>query len=439
MSGLGLKQLGKNTSLTLGRQLLTALLGLITVILLARLLGPGGNGIYQMVFLLPTMIVTLSNLGIGPATVYYVARKDYPLKTIISANLILGLIISAIACIIAVILVLFFGDKIFPAIPIRLLLIVILIIPISLLQSYLLTIFQGLQDFKVFNLISIVPQGVILLLVVLGVWILDGGVKAAIAANMLGSIVALSITLYYLKPYLDFRVIADRGYIFNALNYGIKAHLSNIMAFLNERLDMFLVNGFLNPAAVGIYSIAVQIVEKLWMLSQSVSTVILPRISELKDEEEIRKQLTPLISRWVLMTTLVLSVLLAFIAPYLIPLLFGKGFVNSGTALQIMLPGIVLGSASRVLSNDFAARGRPEINTYLAIITLSINVAGNLIMIPKMGINGAALATTISYVVNAFLKITIYSYLVKVKWYKTLLPEKRDFIMILAIIPKRRG
>ena len=60
-------------------------------------------------------------------------------------------------------------------------------------------------------------------------------------------------------------------------------------------------------------------------------------------------------------------------------------------------------------------------------------------MIPKMGINGAALATTISYVVNAFLKITIYSYLVKVKWYKTLLPEKRDFIMILAIIPKRRG
>ena len=77
MSGLGLKQLGKNTSLTLGRQLLTALLGLITVILLARLLGPGGNGIYQMVFLLPTMIVTLSNLGIGPATVYYVARKDY--------------------------------------------------------------------------------------------------------------------------------------------------------------------------------------------------------------------------------------------------------------------------------------------------------------------------------------------------------------------------
>jgi len=436
VSGLGLKQLGKNTSLTLGRQLLTALLGLITVILLARLLGPGGNGIYQMVFLLPTMMVTLSNLGIGPATVYYVARKDYPLETVVSANIILGLIISGFTCIIAVILVLFFGDKLFPAIPTRLLLIIILIIPISILQSYLLTIFQGLQDFKVFNLISVIPQGVILILVLLGVWILDGGVKAAIAANMLGSIVALSITLYYLKPYFDFRLIVDRGYMFNALGYGIKAHLSNIMAFLNARLDMFLVNGFLNPAAVGIYSIAVQIVEKLWMLSQSVSTVILPRISELKDEEEIRKQLTPLISRWVLMVTLVLSVLLAAIAPYLIPLLFGKGFANSSIALQIMLPGIVLGSASRVLANDFAARGRPEINTYLAVVTLSINIAGNLVMIPKMGINGAALATTISYAVNTFLKVIIYSHLVKVKWYKTLLPEKKDFIMILTVISK---
>lgn len=433
MSNLGLKQLGKNISFTLNRQLLTALLSFLTVILIARSFGPEGNGIYQMVILLPTMIITLINLGIGPATVFYVARKDYHIKTIIKGNLILGLVISAIACLIALFAVLVLGEKIFPDIPRMLLLIIITVIPVLLIQSYMLTIFQGLQDFKVFNMISIIPQAVTLLTVVIALWILGGGVEFVVVAYIVGNIVALIMSLYYLRNYISLKTIFDKSYVKNVLNYGWKAHLGNILAFLNYRVDMFLINGFLNPGAVGLYSIAVHIAERLWMLSQAVSTVLLPRISELKDDEESRRQITPLISRWVLIITALGSLVLVIIVPYLIPLLFGEEFVGAIVAFQIMLPGIVLGSASRVLSNDIAARGRPEINMYLGFVVITVNVIGNLILIPIMGIKGAALATTISYGLNACLKVVVYSKLSRVKWYKSFMPEKRDFYLIMAV------
>lgn len=438
MSGLGLKELGKNTSLTLGRQLLTALLGLLTVILVARLLGPEGNGIYQMVILLPTMIVTFSNLGIGPATVFYVARKDYSIETVIKGNLILGLIISTLACLIALIVVLVLGDNIFPDIPRILLLIIIIVIPVSLIQSYMITIFQGLQDFKVFNIVSIIPQVVILIIVVISLWVLGCGVELAILAYMVGNFVALLMCIYYLSKYISFKSNFNISYIKDIINYGWRAHLSNILAFLNYRIDVFLVNGYLNPVAVGLYSIAVQIAERLWILSQAVSTVLLPRISELKDEEETRKQITPLFCRWVLITTSVCSVFLAIIAPYFIPLLFGKSFVSATVTFQIMLPGIILLSHARIIANDIAARGRPEINMYLSFIAIIVNITGNIILIPIMRINGAALSTTISYFLNAYLTVIFYSRLSKVKWYKTIIPERRDFEILLAVLRLRK-
>jgi O-antigen/teichoic acid export membrane protein len=200
-----------------------------------------------------------------------------------------------------------------------------------------------------------------------------------------------------------------------------------------------LVNGLLNPFAVGLYSLAVQIVERLWILSQAVSTVLLPRISELKDDETKRGLITPFISRWVLMITASGSLLLALAAPFLIPLIFGMEFAGSVVALQVILVGITLGSASRILANDIAARGRPELNLYCSVIAILINLVGNLLFIPLMGITGAALATTISYGLNTLMKIYLYARISKIKWYKTIIPEKKDFILLISLIFIRKS
>ena len=437
ITGLGLHKLGKNTTMTLVRQLMAAVLGLGTSVLLARMLGPDGKGIFSMVILFPTLIVTFSNLGISPASVYYLARKDFSLAHVVRGNIFLGLGISGAVIIVSIIFVSFWSSIIFPGIPQGLLFFGIILIPLSIFESYLISIFQGLQNFRVYNILNISPRGVTLVIAAIGLLVFKAEVWVAILANILGVATGLIISLIYLKPYLFSKVRGTALYVKKSIGYGWKANLSNILAFLNYRVDMFLVNAFLNPTSVGLYSISVSIAEKLWMLSQSVSVVLLPRLSELKDDEDIRRKITPLISRWVLLVTILISVVLAVISPWIIKIFFGEEFNESAVALQIILPGIVVGSMSRVIANDIAARGKPEINMYVSLFTVAVNIVCNIILIPVMGINGAALTTTISYSLGGIVKLIIYSRITGILWHKTIIPTKTDFNLIISLARSR--
>ena len=219
-------------------------------------------------------------------------------------------------------------------------------------------------------------------------------------------------------------------YIKAGLNYGWKAHLSNILSFLNYRVDMFLLNWFINPVAVGIYSIAVGIAERLWIFSGSAATVMFPRIAELKHDESSRKELTPLVSRSMLWIPLILSIPIFITAPFIIEFLLGINFIKSSLLLRILLPGIVLGSLGRILANDISARGFPQINMYIDSVIAVSNIILNIILIPRIGIAGAAVATTICYGTNTVVKIKAYSVIAKVKWYKTFIPEKEDLRLL---------
>ena len=71
LRGLGLASLFKNSSTTLGRQLAAGLLQLGTVIVIARVYGAKANGAYAVALLLPTMLSTFLNFGVGPANVFF--------------------------------------------------------------------------------------------------------------------------------------------------------------------------------------------------------------------------------------------------------------------------------------------------------------------------------------------------------------------------------
>ncbi len=81
MKGLGLKALGGNVAATLARQLGAGLLMLVTLALIARVYGTEGNGAYTVALLLPTMLASLLNLGIGPANVYYLGSSQVAPRT----------------------------------------------------------------------------------------------------------------------------------------------------------------------------------------------------------------------------------------------------------------------------------------------------------------------------------------------------------------------
>ncbi|MGP8329820.1 MAG: flippase [Methanosarcinaceae archaeon] len=430
-TNLNLKEFFGNALYTLIRRVWAIGLGLIISALLARGLGVEGRGIYALALLLPTLIIVFTNLGVPTATAYYIANQEYDLKTALQQNISLSLWISFFTISVGVGLSLWANDLLFPGVSIQLLFLALSLVPFILLNANLTAILHGLQDFKTYNFVGIFPQSFTIFFLILLVWHFELGVMGALIAYGSSQIVTVLILLVILNRkathFLMPKVFPNWRYTKKILTFGSKAYLSNAIAFLNYRVDMFLLNFLVGTGPVGIYAITVGVGENLWILSGAVSTVLFPKIASMKDEDQQRNQLTTLVARHIFWFNMLVGLVLFFTADFFITLLYGYEYRESAIALRFLIPGITFTGMSRVLANDIAGRGRPDINTIHSVIALIINIISNFLLIPKMGASGAALASTISYTSLALLKVLAFSHLFSAKWHQVFFFTKDDF------------
>ena len=420
----------RNSLLNFNRNILTMVLGFASTIIIARVLGPEKQGIYTLVVLLPNMLVTFLNVGIGPSSVYYVGKQKYSIETIVSTNIFLALIISAISIVIGILSIVLFRDTFFKGVPIIYLFIILSVLPLLFANSFLQAVFQGLQDFKVFNLVAIFGSIMNLVFLIIVVLLLRLNVIGAIISFFASVIAPTLILIIYLKKrniIVRFKYIS-KEFIKDSLIYGYKAHLSNILAFVNYRADILMISYFLSPAAVGIYNVAVSIAEKLWVVSQPVSAVLFPRISSAKTDEE-RNNLTAKVARNVLLLSIIIGFIIFLISDLFIEIMFGEKYKAASNIIKILLVGITLFSAERILSNDLAGRGKPELNLYMSLFTVIVNIILNLIFIPKWGFYGAAVATSVAYSLTFILKILVFCYVTKSNIYSLLFINQLDIAL----------
>jgi len=418
----------KNSTITFLSQILIFALGFVVSIILARVLGPGGKGIYTLIVIIPAIMLKLGSLGIEAANVYFTGSKQYGIKDIVSNSLLSGILLSSI------LISLFFGvfhldifqnfldsNQINPFY----LWLVVLTVPFSLLFGFLISIFLGAEKITVYNKINIFKSTFQLILLTVFLVILKKGVFGAVISYALGSIGLALVVILLITKFTKISFSFNRRLLKDSTKYGLKAYFGNLTQFLNYRLDMLLVAAFLTPASVGFYSVAVGIAERLWMLPGAIATVLFPRISSLKDKEA--NNLTPRIARHTFLIIFVLSLILALIARPLIKILFGSVFLPSVMPLMILLPGIIALGGCKILTADLAGRGKPQFGTYAAFVSLAVNIPLNLWLIPKWGISGAAFASSVAYITGTLVVMTAFVRISNTSWVTILLFKKHDF------------
>ena len=423
-----MNSISKNSAITFSSQILTFILGFVTSIILARTLGPKGKGIYALTILIPTVMFRLGSLGIEEANVYFMGSKKYKIEDIVSNSLLSSIVLGSI------LLLLFFSiyhlsifqnflksnqlNNIY-------LWIVVLAIPFVLFSGFLEKILVGKEEIIIFNKINILRTISELMLIIILLLIFKQGILGAIIAYLLTSIFVTLLVISFIKKYTKISFSYNRKLLKDTINYGIKAYFSNLFTFLNYRLDMFLVAIFLGPIEVGYYSMAVGIVEKIWMLPGAIATVLLPRISSIENTEA--DKLTPRVARHTSFIVLIVSLILAVLAKPLIGILFGDVFLPSVNPLLILLPGIIALSYPKILCADLAGRGKPIYSLYAAVISFGVNIPLNLWLIPRWGISGAAFASSVAYILGALIVITAFIKISGKSWGDILIIKKIDF------------
>jgi len=400
------RKLTRIIGITFGVQIAVFSFGLVNNILLSRWLGPEPLGKVAILFLIAELIYKVTNMGLETSTSYYISNRKIPFQVIIGNISVLIIGVIALSVLFSKLVFqsgfvqLFINHQVTaPALPGYGWTVLLILGYLS--YDYGTKILLGRQEFIQYNKMQFIRP---ILLFVLLVSTYLFGYLTLIMVLFIYSLSWMIPGILMWQTALPTRPQINPRVVWNMVKYGTKIMLTNLITFLNYRADIFLVGYFGTNEMVGWYYVATVIAEKMNYISQSTNTILFPAASH--SEEQQRK--TPIYTRVNFFLILIFSLVMAIIAPFVIPLLYSLEYSNSILPLIVLLPGVTALTLPKVLSADFAARGKPHISMYITMVIFAVNVTLNILLIPRLGIVGAAIASSIAYILAAILMSYFY-------------------------------
>jgi O-antigen/teichoic acid export membrane protein len=178
---------------------------------------------------------------------------------------------------------------------------------------------------------------------------------------------------------------------------GFRGFISSIAGLLLFRLDLFLVGYFLSFREVGIYSIALFGAEMISKIPYWSSSILTPMVAS-NEEGHVRRTVYLFYSSIIIALLLglfLVSILVIF--PDFISNLIGKDFTGAEVCLLLLLPRVIMQSGGAVLAANLAGKGYPWHHPACAISGLISVILLDLLLIPRYGIVGAAVASSVGF------------------------------------------
>lgn len=415
----------QDSSITLATSVAKLAVAMITGIILARALGPEGRGQLALLLLIPIMIGSLGDLGVGQSSVYLLAGKRVPLSRVVTGVMIVAVLLSAVAIGVALVVFSFTRGSVFQGIQPLHFYMIVSAVPAWLLLKYVVNIYRGIGRPLSYNLVNFLEPVTYLILIGL-LFAFGASVGNAVIARIatLLLIAALAFWLLRLHAPGQVRPDFDADTVKGLASNGAQISAMLAMGFLNRRIALFFVNGFLGNTEVGYYVMALTLAEVLWILPDSVGVVLFPKISASTPEDAAK--ITARTSRYVLLLGVAGALVVAALAKPTVTVLYGGEFAPAVTPLLILLPGIVAFSLHKVIWRYLMGRGRTLLSTYSRASALVITVGLSLILIPRFGAEGAALATSLSYGAAAAIMLLVFRRISGIPWSKVLVIQNGD-------------
>jgi O-antigen/teichoic acid export membrane protein len=227
----------------------------------------------------------------------------------------------------------------------------------------------------------------------------------------------------------DFRVMA------RSMVFGLKAHAQSLTGVLHYKIDLFILAALLSTREVGYYSVAVGLASLIFFIPDSVGFVLLPRLTSFSDEDA--HDFTAKVCRNTLFITGIPALGIMLFGKAAIRILYGAAYLPACDALYWLLPGIMAMCIYKILCRNFTSRNRQQMIIVAALTGLITNVGVNFMLIPRLGIAGAALASTISYSITSAVLLFFFLKESGDRLRDLLVVNQSDLLYALAVLKKR--
>ena len=225
--------------------------------------------------------------------------------------------------------------------------------------------------------------------------------------------------------------------------FGLRAWVNDLFQFINVRPDLFILSAYYGAAETGVYAVTVSITSLVWIMSQPLASVVLPRTASLETVSEAEPRMAtsePQVSavrHAVLVCVLAAAALLPVLA--VAPLVWGPGFGRISELGLILVPGVALLGVARVMVAAFTGRGAANHALLVGLVSFPLTLVAFLLVIPDHGSTGAALVSCGSYVAVSLLSALLFFRTTEAGLVGSLVPRRGDLQEYLRLARRVRG
>jgi O-antigen/teichoic acid export membrane protein len=423
--------LARDAVMTVGTRFGLAVLILATDVALARLLGPDAKGRFTLILLFSQLAAVVVGWGMDAALGVVAGRGIGDARHGFANAVVWSVVMGGLAVVVACWLYGLPTDvrprgpltALIPNLSAAQFLFGALAIPGELFFALGLFALLGRRQVAAYNAVRLLRRATLLVLVVGAAAIARLSLDVAVVCNLLA--LALTMVAIVVAARRDgIAALRPSGPLLaEELSFGTRVLPGAIAERLQLRSDAFLLNLLVGVRATGVYSVTAGLAETLWYIPNALGTVMFSRAV---DPGEDAAGTAVVLARTTLAITLALAVPAFLLGPWLVELVYGTGFAEAGVALRWILPGVVAYSVVAILSRYITGRGRPGLATSVMVAGLVVNVVSNVLLIPTLGISGAAVSSSLSYGLTAILTVVAFRRLSGRGLAETLVLRPRD-------------
>ena len=385
-----MSDIGKKSLQTLLRNILIQGAGIVGSIVMARTLGAGGKGIYTYAIVALGTIVIPNGLASAVAW-QYTKRGRSPAAILRAMLTILGAVAVPLSIALAAIGLLVPEQ--------RALLYVAAAAPLALFTQSSTGFFLADSDVRTVNAaqtFSVLAVAVYVPLLIFA----HASVWTVLALWVAGSMGGALYAAVRVRRYAALTSGKDDGpIVWEQLKYAAQMGINSLSAYLNLRIDVFIIMFMLGQTALGVYSVGLGIAEVMWQLNRSIVTASFGRIARGEETDAAVTTATSMRHAFTIVT--VAAIFVALVAPPIVPRVYGRAFEQAVVVTWLLLPGIVAYSMMGLLSTFFTQQiGEPRLPLIFRLVSTVICAVATVLMLPRFGIAGGAIATSISYWVS---------------------------------------
>ncbi len=389
---------------TAGLKVAHGVLGFITAIVLAKMLGPSGYGTYAFVMALVGFLAIPSELGIPGLAIREIAttnaRKDWGHMRgfIIRSHQMIGLMSVSLAVLGGVAL-LVWGGNVGPE-KLACMWLGLLLVPLVSFGALRGSMLRGLRKVVLGQVPEQIIRPVVLLLLIAALSLIGNGLDTAagvMAVQVISVTVAFVCGLVFFlrsKP-RELGSVAPQFKTAMWLSSSIPFGLTAAMQLINGRTDILVLGMFREDSEVGIYRVAVQLATIIIFGQQAVNAIQGPHVAHLYasgDMKKLQKMVTRS-SRAIFAFSLPIVILMCIFGDNIIRIAFGPQYTGAYWPLVILSVGQLVNSSMGSVANVLNMTGHERDTTRIILIGALLNVSLNLALTPMLGMTGAAAAT----------------------------------------------